>query len=141
MSYTYKNITDQTHLIAVLNESRTDVSHIPVSPGAKIEVAEPTLDVYLPHILARMSSDGSQDITSQILRQNEDLKKIALVDSKKKVVQSVQLAPVPTPPVTPIVAVKLNEIEAVLPKMSYQDAIKDLPPVVPGAKVSKSKRS
>ena len=52
MAFIYKNITDQHQLIAVVNDAGTDVSHIPVGPGAKIEVTRPTLDVYLPHVPA-----------------------------------------------------------------------------------------
>ena len=73
MSYIYKNITSIPQLIAVVNESRTDVSHIPLSPGARIELNEATLDMYMPHILARINNDG-QDITHMILRQAEEQK-------------------------------------------------------------------
>lgn len=73
MSYVYKNITSQPQLIAVMNESRTDVSHVPLSPGARIEVNEPSLDMYMPHILARLNEAGN-DITHIILRQKEQQK-------------------------------------------------------------------
>lgn len=73
MSYVYKNITNQPHLIAVMNEARTDVSHIPLAPGARIEVSDTSLDNYMPHILARLNEAGT-DITHIILRQKEQQK-------------------------------------------------------------------
>jgi hypothetical protein len=92
MGYTYKNITDKHQLIAVVNDAGTDVSHVPVGPGARIEVSRPTLDVYLPHVLARLNEAGN-DITHIVMRQNEDYKTIRAADAKK-------MEQVPTPVTT-----------------------------------------
>ncbi len=113
MSYVYKNITNQPQLIAVVNESRTDVSHIPLSPGARIELNEPTLDMYMPHILARLNGDG-QDITHMILRQAEEQKAaLARTIAAKEAFAAQSAAPV-APVVEEVVPV-VEVVEEVAP--------------------------
>jgi hypothetical protein len=114
MGYIYKNITDKHQLIAVVNDAGTDVSHVPVGPGARIEVTRPTLDVYLPHVLARLNEAGN-DITHIVMRQNEEYKAIRTADAKK-VEQAT--TPVPAAPIQPSAAEPLAQtpVEEKLPK-------------------------
>jgi hypothetical protein len=106
MGYIYKNITDKHQLIAVVNDAGTDVSHVPVGPNARIEVTRPTLDVYLPHVLARLNEAGN-DITHIVMRQNEEYKTIRAADAKK-VEQAT--TPVPVPPAAePLVPTPVEE--------------------------------
>ncbi len=75
MSYTYKNITNSTQLLTLPSQQRNSVSHIHLAAGSTIELAYPGLDMYLPHILARM--EGTANVTHTILRQNEATKAAA----------------------------------------------------------------
>lgn len=114
MGFVYKNITAQTQLIAVINDAGTDVSHVPVAAGARIEVTRPTLDVYLPHVLARINESGT-DITHLILRQNADWNLVSEKVKNEVPVQTEQLS-APTPAEVPQVVVASEPaVESVVP--------------------------
>ena len=81
MQYTYKNITKTLHLLTLVSPQRNSVSHVPLGAGATIELSYPGLDMYLPHILARLD-EGGNDITHIVLRQKENAKTLTKVGSK-----------------------------------------------------------
>ena len=69
MVYTYKNITKTSQLLTLVSNQHNSVSHITVGVGATIELSYPGLDIYLPHILARLD-EGKNNITASVLRNN-----------------------------------------------------------------------
>ena len=69
MVYTYKNITKTNQLLTLVSNQHNSVSHITVGVGATIELSYPGLDMYLPHILARLD-EGKNNITATVLRNN-----------------------------------------------------------------------
>lgn len=75
MSYTYKNITKTTQLLTLPSAQRNTISHIHLAPNSSIDLSYPGLDMYMPHILARM--DGGINITHTVLRQNDNAKSVA----------------------------------------------------------------
>lgn len=109
MSYIYKNITSEMHLIGVVNDSGTDVSHMPLAPGAQIEVSNTSLDVYMPHILARILPNGT-DITYTVLRRKEDVVEAPVVEAP------VVEAPVVEAPVVEAPVVEAPVVEAPVAK-------------------------
>ena len=69
MRYIYKNITATSRLLSLVSQDSHSVSHVPIGAGTTIELSYPGLDLYLPHILARLN-EGGQDITHLVLRSN-----------------------------------------------------------------------
>lgn len=69
MVYTYKNITKTSQLLTLVSNQHNSVSHITIGVGATIELSYPGLDMYLPHILARLD-EGKNNITATVLRNN-----------------------------------------------------------------------
>ena len=98
MRYIYKNITAKSVLLSLASENKHSVSHVPIGPSSTIELSYPGLDLYLPHILARMNESGI-DITHLVLRASEDAKVAAekanvKVEPKKQVFSESQTSEV-----------------------------------------------
>lgn len=71
MRYIYKNITEETKILTLLSEDKASVSSVPLGSGARLEISNANLDIYVPHILARIDENGN-DISHMILRAAED---------------------------------------------------------------------
>ena len=67
--YIYKNITKTSQLLTLVSNQHNSVSHITVGVGATVELSYPGLDIYLPHILARLD-EGKNNITAEVIRKN-----------------------------------------------------------------------
>ena len=76
MRYIYKNITKSLQLLTLASPLRNSVSQVPLGANATIELSYPGLDLYLPHILARLD-EGSNNITHVVLREQAEAKVLA----------------------------------------------------------------
>lgn len=70
MRFIYKNITEETKIVSLLSDDKASVSSIPLGAGARLEVENSNLDIYVPHILARLDENGN-DISHIVLRNQE----------------------------------------------------------------------
>jgi hypothetical protein len=62
-------------LLTLVSNQHNSVSHITVGVGATVELSYPGLDMYLPHILARLD-EGKNNITATVLRNNSTAAKV-----------------------------------------------------------------
>ena len=74
MSVKYKNITNVTQILAVVSEDKTSVSHVPLDPGAVLEV-NANLDIYVPHILAKLDA-SDVNISHLVVKARQEIKEV-----------------------------------------------------------------
>lgn len=103
MRYIYKNITEETKILTLLSEDKASVSSVPLGPGARLEISNANLDIYVPHILARIDEHGN-DISHLILRAAEDAAAKAPVVEAPVVKDEPVVVPVVLPVVTDVPA-------------------------------------
>lgn len=99
MRYIYKNITEETKILTLLSEDKASVSSVPLGSGARLEISNANLDIYVPHILARIDDNGN-DISHMILRAAEDKPVVAPVVEAPAPVNEPVVVPVVLPVVT-----------------------------------------
>lgn len=71
MRYIYKNITPETKILTLLSEDKSSVSSVPLGANSRLEISNNNLDIYVPHILARIDEHGN-DISHLVLRAEKD---------------------------------------------------------------------
>jgi len=69
--YIYSNRTEEIKIVTLISEARTSCNHLPMSPGSKIELNYPGLDMYVPHCLARLDEAGN-DISYVVIKEREN---------------------------------------------------------------------
>ena len=70
MRYIYENRSDVAHVVTLVSENKSSISHIPMGPKARLELPYPGLDVYVPHWLRRVN-DAGMDISATIVASRE----------------------------------------------------------------------
>ncbi len=70
MRYIYENRSDVAHVVTLVSENKSSISHIPMGPNARLELSYPGLDVYVPHWLRRVN-DAGMDISASIVASRE----------------------------------------------------------------------
>jgi len=140
MAYTYKNITKISQLLTLPSPQRNTVSHIHLAPNATIDLAYPGLDMYMPHILARM--EGTTNVTHIVLRQNDNAKAAIQAASTPKtatpspaaVSQPARIAGNPTAVKPGVYVAKepatTKPVVAVVPSAAPDTTVKDTTPIV-----------
>lgn len=63
----YKNITENTVILNLLSTDKTSVTSIPLGAGSRVEVENSNLDIYVPHMLARLDESGN-DISHSVIQ-------------------------------------------------------------------------
>jgi len=153
MRYTYKNITKTSQLLTLASQQRNSVAHIPLGAGSVIELSYPGLDLYIPHILARID-EGGNDITHIVLRDQATAKAAPTIStpvvppavSPKQVVESPNPTAVKpgiyvdnTPKIKPVEQVTPAQVAPVL-EIKPEQAVKiETPAEEAAAKDTKSK--
>ena len=70
MRYIYENRSDVAHVVTLVSENKSSISHIPMGPKSRLELSYPGLDVYVPHWLRRVN-DAGMDISATIVASRE----------------------------------------------------------------------
>ncbi len=70
MRYIYENRSDVAHVVTLVSENKSSISHIPMGPKSRLELSYPGLDVYVPHWLRRVN-DAGMDISATIVANRE----------------------------------------------------------------------
>jgi hypothetical protein len=105
MRFIYKNITETTQIVTLLSDDKTQVTSIPLGAGARVEVSNGNLDIYVPHILSRIDENG-YDISHSVVqaaaadaRNIETAKREAAKADEPILTSNPPIAPIVVPPV------------------------------------------
>ena len=107
MRFIYKNITETTQILTLLSDDKTQVTSIPLGAGARVEVSNGNLDIYVPHILARVDENGydiSHTVVQAVAADTKSAELSKSVPEKVVVANEPVVAPIaPVEPTEPVV--------------------------------------
>lgn len=103
--FIYKNASNVIRTLTLVAQTGSSASFITIGPGATIELPYPGLDMFVPHLLLRVTREGV-DISHVVLanRERESEKKTA----KEVVVKVAPVVPEPPLPVVPPLTEELS---------------------------------